>query len=102
MDELLDCEVKDLPSQEACVNSVHRIMSHVKPFMDQELNRKIFDKILEKIVDPSTRPSLSLPALFVVSALIRNESDALLATRMSTRYIDALCRMVSFSKVISL
>lgn len=96
---LTGCHLEKLRTQREMVDSVHAILSHEKPFSDQELNRKLFESILTRIVDPSNRPSQSLPALFIVSALIRNEPDSLTAIRMSTRYVDALCKMLNFSKV---
>lgn len=75
-------------------------MRQVKPFSSEQLNVKLGERILGCIQDPLTHPSLSVPAILVMAALIQGESNSLVATRMATRFVDVLFGMVKTAKVI--
>lgn len=78
---------------------IQSVLCHVKPFSNDELNSKLFDQILNRIVDPLTHPTHSLPAVFVVIALVRTGTNSINASRMATRFADVLSRMINVAQV---
>jgi hypothetical protein len=80
-------------------SSLLEVLREVKPFSSEQLNIKMFQRLLDCIRDSSTHSSLSLPVIFVVAALIQGESELLKASRMATRFVDVLFGMIKSAKV---
>jgi ABC-type transport system involved in Fe-S cluster assembly fused permease/ATPase subunit len=88
-----------LPKIELSASSLHEALRQVKPFSNEQLNIKVFQRMLDCIRDSSTHSSLSLPVIFVVAALIQGESELLKATKMATRFVDVLFGMIESARV---
>ena len=95
----LDIKQKRDPGEGVVCNNIQALIRQEKAFSTEQLNTILFERILGCILDPSTHPSLSLPAIFVATALIKGESNHLTAARMATRLIDVFSQIMSITKV---
>ena len=96
-EEIADPKWKE--NESLIANSLYEVLRQEKPFSNEKLNKKLFERMLECIRDSSTHPAQSLPAIFVVTAFIQGESELLTATRMATRFVDGLFGMIESAKV---
>lgn len=80
-------------------NILYEGLQQDKPFKSEQLNTKLFERMLECIRDSSTHSTLSLPVILVIIVLIQVEPKLLTAARMATRFVDGLSGMIESAKV---
>ena len=90
---------KKLKKVELIAIELCEVLQQEKPFNNVKLNTQLFERMLQCIRDSSTHSTLSLPAIFVLIALIHCESESLTATRMATHFVDGLFGMIENAKV---
>lgn len=85
--------------KEPPANAVHIIIGQSKPFETEEMNLKLFELLLTRIQDPLAHPSRILPAIFIVTPLLKNIANRSLASEMGTRFVEVLSRLMKIAKV---
>ncbi len=82
-------------------NSVHVDIDRAAPLANDNLNLKLFELIAVRLLDPSCPATFQLPAILVITPLIKSLSNHALAARMAMRFVHILRQLVPATKVNS-
>lgn len=81
-------------------NTVHVDLDRAAPLANETLNLKLFELIAIRLLDPTSPATFQLPAILVITPLIKSLSNPSLAARMAMRFVHILRQLVAVTKVV--